>query len=90
MKSAYELAMERMEAASGPSKKLTEKQKAKIAEINAKYDGQAAETKLSFEAKIAAAPYEDRAGLQETMAHELARIEERRTAEKDKIWDNES
>ena len=33
MKSAYELAMERLEKESGPSKKLTDEQKASIADI---------------------------------------------------------
>ena len=90
MKSAYELAMERMEAASGPSKKLTDEQKAQIAKINAKYDGEVAQTKLLYEGKLSAAGCEQQAGLQEEMARELAKIEERRESEKNKVWDSDS
>ena len=38
MKTAYELAMERMEKESGATKKLTNEQRARIATIEKKYD----------------------------------------------------
>lgn len=86
MKSAYELAMERMEAESGPTKKLTDEQKVAIAEIDQKYDAQIAETKLHYESKLAMADYRQGAALQEEMAQELRKLEERREAEKEKVW----
>ena len=39
MKSAYELAMERLAEAGGPTKTLTDEQKARIADIEKKYGG---------------------------------------------------
>ena len=89
MKSAYELAMERMEAESGPTKKLTEEEKAKLAEINAKYDARVAEAKLSYESKIAEALPEARDALQVEMSKELANLEEKRGSEISEVWDGE-
>ena len=42
MKSAYELAMERLEKEKGPAKKLNDDQRAEIAEIENKYEADAA------------------------------------------------
>jgi len=86
MKSAYELAMERMKAAAGPQKKLTDAQKKRVAEIEKKYTARIAETKLSLDVRIAAAPREERARLQAEVASELARLEEKREAEKEAVW----
>lgn len=49
MKSSFELAMERL---GGPLKKLSEKQKAKIAEIDSKYKAKIAEAELMAQARI--------------------------------------
>ena len=89
MKSAYELAMERMEAESGPTKKLTEDEKAKLAEINAKYDARVAEAKLSRDSKIGEALPEARDALQAEMSQELANLEEKREREISEVWDGE-
>ena len=89
MKSAYELAMERMEAESGPTKKLTEEEKAKLAEINAKYDARVAEAKLSRDSKIAEVLPEARDALQAEMSQELANLEEKREREISEVWDGE-
>lgn len=54
MKSAYELAMERLEK-KAPTVKLTEKQKAEIAEINSLYGSKIAERETFLQAEIAKA-----------------------------------
>ena len=51
MKSAYELAMERLEKKE-PTKKLTEKQKARIAEINSLYGSKIAEKETFLQGEI--------------------------------------
>ena len=54
MKSAYELAMERLEKNS-PTKKLTEDQKARIAEINSLYGSRIAEKETFLQGEAARA-----------------------------------
>ena len=51
MKSAYELAMERLEK-KAPTKKLNEKQKAEIAEINSLYGSRIAERETFLQGEI--------------------------------------
>jgi len=51
MKSAYELAMERLEK-KAPTKKLTERQKARIAEINSLYGSKIAERETFLQGEI--------------------------------------
>jgi len=51
MKSAYELAMERLEK-KAPTKKLTEDQKARIAEINSLYGSKIAEKETFLQGEI--------------------------------------
>ena len=51
MKSAYELAMERLEKKE-PTKKLTEEQKARIAEINSLYGSKIAERETFLQGEI--------------------------------------
>ena len=51
MKSAYELAMERLEKKE-PTKKLTEKQKERIAEINSLYGSKIAERETFLQGEI--------------------------------------
>jgi len=87
MKSAYEKAMERLERESGPTPKLTDEQKARVAELDRVYDAKAAEKRLEYESRVlnASSPAEsDR--LQAELANELAGIEARRQQEKDAIW----
>lgn len=87
MKSAYELAMERLEKEQGPARKLTDEERARIAEIDRKYEGQLAETKLAFDAKqsAAASPAELEA-VQKELADQLAYIEANREKEKNAVW----
>jgi hypothetical protein len=51
MKSAYELAMERLEK-KAPTKKLTDEQKAQIAEINSLYGSKIAEKETFLQGEI--------------------------------------
>ena len=55
MKSAYELAMERLEKTSGPAKKLSDEQRAEIAHIEKVYEARLAETRLDFDQKMGSA-----------------------------------
>jgi hypothetical protein len=57
MKSAYELAMERLEK-KAPTIKLTETQKAEIAEINSLYGSKIAERETFLQAEIAKAKFQ--------------------------------
>ena len=79
MKSAYELAMERLEKQT-PSAKLTEAQKTEIAEIDATAKAKIAEQELFLKDKIAEAAaegkYEDVAQLEQQLAHEIRRFNE--------------
>jgi len=87
MKSAYELAMERLEKESGPTRKLTDEQKAQVAEIDRLYDAKAAEAKITYEQKIAsAANPEELERIQAELASTLTSLEERREREKNAIW----
>jgi len=87
MKSAYELAMERMQQESGPLRKLTKEQKARIAGIEKKFASKIAESKLGFDERIAkAATNEEYQDAQANLAHELRSLEEAREREKENVW----
>ena len=86
MKSAYEIAMEKLNAASGPVKTLSDEQKERVAEIDKSYDAKIAETKLTFDDKLAVAPPEEQPGTQQELASELARLEEKREKETEDVW----
>ena len=87
MKSAYELAMEKLEKEKGPGRKLSDEEREEIAEIGRRYDAKAAETRLSHEARLAAAPREERAAIRDAMNDELKSLEEKRQRDKDRIWE---
>lgn len=90
MKSAYELAMERLEKASGPTRKLSDEQKARIAEIEKVYEAKTAETKLSYDSRIRGAQSaEELNALQEEIKAKLTSLEERREKEKEAVWNAE-
>ncbi len=87
MKSAYELAMERMERESGPSRKLSDHQKEAIAEIDKKYDAKVAEQRLLGEGRIQSAT--TAAELEQAkaeLAKEVSSLEEKRERDKESIW----
>jgi hypothetical protein len=87
MKSAYELAMERLEKSSGPTRKPSGKQKARIAEIEKVYEAKSAEVKLSFEAGMQrVGSQEELDAMQAELTSKLAGIEERRERDKEAVW----
>lgn len=91
MKSAYEIAMARLEKESGPGRKLTDVQKAEIAAINKKYDARIAEEKLTFEARLGkATSFEELEKLRAELAASLASIEELREKAKEAVWADEA
>lgn len=83
MKSAYELAMERM---GGPLREYTEEQKERLAEIDQKYDALVAEAKLNTRRRTQEGD-DAESSPQEDLTVELASIEERREREKQTVRD---
>ena len=79
MKSAYELAMERLEKAA-PTVTLTDEQKAQIAEIDSTYKAKIAEKELFLQGKIKEAglsgAFEEVEKLEQQLATELRRLHE--------------
>jgi len=88
MKSAYELAMERLEAAS-PGVELTPDQKARIAEVETKCKADIAAKELMLRGEIAkaeaAGQFEEVAKLQRQLSDEIRRLEEKRDREKEAV-----
>jgi hypothetical protein len=86
MKSAYELAMSRLEQ-SEPSRLLTEEQKAAIAEIDSEYDAKVAEKKIFLESEITKLHGDPLAAesLRKQLESELASIEEKREKRKQAV-----
>jgi hypothetical protein len=90
MKSAYDLAMERL-AKSDPAagRTLTPKQKARLAELDAIYKGKVAEREIFLRQKLdealAAGKGEEAQKISAQSAQERARLEEERDAEKEKV-----
>lgn len=90
MKSAYELAMERL-AKSDPSahKPLTPEQKARLAEIDRVYKGKLAEREIFLKKQLdeafAAQKFEDAEKIKQQLAGERARIEEEREEDKERV-----
>lgn len=88
MKSAYELAMERLEKQS-PSVKLTEAQKAEIAEIESRAKAQIAEREVTLGEKIAKAKAAgnlvEAAAYEQELANDIRRINEDAEAKKEKV-----
>ena len=72
MKSAYELAMERLNKQS-PVVKLSEQQKKEIAELESKYKAKIAEREISLKDQIVAAAVAGDAEKMEKLEEELAR-----------------
>ena len=85
VKSAYEKAMERLNAES-PSRELSDAEKTEISDIETQATARIAEIRLNFDAKIATANPVEAVELQQEMASEIVRIEEKREASKDEIW----
>jgi len=84
LKSAWELALER--TGGKAAKKLTDAQKAKLAELDKICTAKIAECELELKPKIAAADKpEDREKLEETLRNEIAKLRRKLEEEKDKV-----
>ena len=88
MKSAYELAMERLQQTS-PSLSLTEEQKKELAEIDSKYRAKIAEKELFLRDQIRKAQTEGKAddidSLEKQLALDVRRLHEECEAKKEKL-----
>jgi hypothetical protein len=88
MKSAYELAMERLEK-KAPSMALTDDQKAQIAEVDSTFKARIAERELFLKAEIRkaqdAGKVEEADSLQKQLALETRRLQDDAEAKKDKL-----
>ncbi len=90
MKSAYDLAMERL-AKSDPAagRALTGAQKARLAEVDKIYQGKIAEREIflrqRLNAALAAREADEVAKIRPQLAAERVRLEEERDAEKEKV-----
>ena len=88
MKSAYELAMERLEKGA-PTVKLSDEQKAQIAEIDSTYKARIAEKELFLQGKIREAglsgAFEEFEKLEKQLAMEIRRLQEDWEEKKEKL-----
>ena len=88
MKSAYELAMERLQQTS-PSLSLTEEQKKELAEIDSKYRAKIAEKELFLNEQIrkaqAGGKVEEVESLEKQLASEIRRLQQEYEAAKEKL-----
>lgn len=89
MKSAYELAMERLAKADPSAAPLTAEQKARLAEIDRVYKGKLAEREIflkkQLDEALAAQKFEDAEKIKQQLAGEKARFEEEREEEKERV-----
>ena len=90
MKSAYELAMERLNAADpGRSKPLTAGQKTALAGIDARYKAKIAEREIflrkAHDEALQKGEAEEAGKIRDQIASERLRLEDEREAEKEKI-----
>lgn len=88
MKSAYELAMERLEK-QAPSTKLSEEQKQAIAEIDSQYKAKLAERDIFLKNQLAKAQAEQRfdeiAMIEDQLARETRRLRDECEEKKEKV-----
>ncbi|MBK1878389.1 hypothetical protein [Pelagicoccus mobilis] len=89
MKSAYELAMERLAQKDGVQKPLSDEQKAQLAELDEKYKAKIAEREVFLTPKIAEAEasgnFSDAEDIRKQLANEKTRLEEEREEKKDAV-----
>jgi hypothetical protein len=89
MKSAYELAMERLAKAEPAIAPLTAEQKSRLAEIDRVYQGKIAEREIflkqQLKAALGAQNLEEADKLRQQIANEKARLEEEREDEKERV-----
>jgi hypothetical protein len=88
MKSAYELAMERLQKAS-PSVSLTDEQKKELSELDSKYRAKIAEKELFLKEQIRKAQIEgkveDAESLQKQLTSDVRRLQDEWEARKEKL-----
>lgn len=84
MKSAYELAMARLEK-STPAASLTDDQKARLAEVDREIDAKIAEKKIFLQEQLAKAAFHEQDDIRRQLAAEISRLEEKREDGKNKI-----
>ena len=88
MKSAYELAMEKL-SEEEPQVKLTDEQRAELAEVNTKFTAKIAEREVFLDGLIAKAKdsgnFEELAELETQKAREISRLNAEREEAKEKV-----
>ena len=86
MKSAYELAMSRLEK-TAPGSNLSNELKLRLAEIDSEYEARIAEKRIFLEGEIAREGENPaaQASLREQLAREIAALSEKREAKKDEV-----
>ncbi len=84
MKSAYELAMERLEKVA-PAAQLSAEQKARLAEVDQQIDAEIAGKRVFLEGQLTKAEFHEQDSIRRQLASEIARLEEKREREKGKI-----
>ena len=93
MKSAYELAMERLEKES-PQVAMSEEKKQEIADIDSKYRAKIAERELFLQGKIAQAnaegDYDSAVQVEDELAREIRSLEARCEEEKEAVREADS
>lgn len=89
MKSAYELAMERLDKSGPAATALTADQKARLAEIDRVYRGKVAEREIflrsQLDTALAAQNFDEADKVRKQMTGEKARLEEEREEEKERV-----
>lgn len=89
MKSAYELAMERLAKSDPAAAPLSAEQKGRLAEIDRVYKGKLAEREIFLKKQLdeafAAEKFDDAEKIKQQLASERARLEEEREAEKERV-----
>ena len=89
MKSAYELAMERLAKSDPAATPLTPAQKARLGEIDRVYQGKIAEREIflkqQLEAALGARNLDEADKIRKQIVGERARLEEEREAEKERV-----
>lgn len=90
MKSAYELAMERLKADdTTPVQKLTEEQKKQLADIEAKYKAKVAEREIFLQQKLrevrTSQDFKAVAEIEKQLLSERARLEEEKEEAKERV-----
>lgn len=93
MKSAYELAMERLQD-DGPAVTLTEEQRQALAEVDSLYQSKIAEKEVFLGDLIskaqASGDFAELAQLEDQRRREISRLEEKREHEKEKVRQGKS